>query len=322
MNRSFIVLLVAAVPAVAFCQRGTRHGGGPVQADIHPLIQRLMDQKQKVRFSGVRVVQHIERGVRRLMTESVVRDGVRIRTEVLHDSEVKGQISVEDDHKRLVWSPATNEIREMPARESEAMFRLARIFAKGESKSEVKETDGGSIAGFPTRQLEVDNSKGGVVSRAWIDPAHNVLLKLQTFDPRGDLVGSIEFTSVQFNPTINASTFRIDKPGARLVTPYDDLKRLSAEMGFKPMQLPRGWTLLSVRKLEPKGVKVLMQLYGNQRSRVSFFMIQGPVNADRLKRIEGRNVNSYVWENNGMRFALLGDPSEQDLRQLASHITE
>lgn len=319
-----LVLLALAAPALAQRGHGQRQGRPPMgPPNIHPLLRKVFDMRNKVKMTGVRELSHLEQGQRKLTTERIYRDGARIKTIVLDKGSGKGMEAVEDSRRRLVWNPELNEIRESAPREAEFFLRFGRMGGKFKPDEGVEESDGGNVAGVPTRQLQFGAPGQKPFSRVWIDAAHGVILKFQTFDKTGNVSGSMEFTSVEFSPTFPPGTFELKKPGARFVSTSDDLAKFARELGMKPYRLPVDdqWKLVGVRKLTPKGVKVLMQTYFGPESRVSLFQIQGSVDAERLRKMEGATTKSYVWTKDGAKLVLIGNRSEEDLRRLSTRVT-
>lgn len=297
------------------------------------LLKKVFSLRDKAKFVGVRVLQFVEQGEKRIVTEKISRDGGRVRIEVL-DGPQKGQISVEDEQTRRVWSPQSNEIREMPAREAEFLHRLLRMGGgrpegrpgQGrpmEGPPQFVESEGGRICGVATRLLETKSQSGRVVNQAWIDPQHGLVLKFQTLEGTGKRNGYLEFTSIRFVPSLPASTFLIDKPGARVVTLDEELRKAARDIGFKPLKLQvgSGWKLVNVRKMEPGGKKVLMQVYRNQQMQVSLFQMEGKVDSERLKHLQGRRMTSHVWDQSGYRLVLIGNVPAEGLKRLASTVS-
>jgi len=321
MNRCLAVTALTLAAHSLFAQG---HGGPGGDRPGPQLLRKVFEMRKSVRLTAIRTVQFLDQGERRLVTEKIVRDGVKMRTEIL-DGRQKGQISVEDEQERRVWSPNENVIRFSQAREAEFFSRFKGMGGRPDhAPPQVKETDGGNVAGVPTRQLEFSSQEGRVFSRSWIDPVHGVVLKNQSFDRDGKLNGSFEYTSIKFNPQIPQGTFQISKPGAKLITPDDDLRRLAREMGVKAyrIRLASGWRLVAVRKMSPKGTTILMQFYKNDHSRVSLFVIQGPVDAERLRKMQGAKINTHVWDVGSIHLALVGDLPVQDLRRLADQVSD
>lgn len=318
--RAILGTLLLTVAAVTVGQPGPHRDRRPDRGfDIHPLFRKVLENRDKVRLSGVRVLQLLERGERKLITERVWRDGLKTRTEVTAGGAV-GMTAVEDSQTRRVWDPRTNEVRESSPRETESLFRFGRMMSKSRERSKLTENEGGRIAGVPTRQLEMAMASGQVLSRVWIDPVRGVVLKLQTFDPKGTLAGSMEFTSVKYETSLPESTFALRKPGARWVTVEEELRQAARQLEFSPCRLPQPWKLVGVRTMRPKDTKILMQTYFNGRARVSLFQIKGGVDGERLRRLGGPETNSHVWNIDGYRLVLIGDLPESQLRQLAGQV--
>ena len=147
---------------------------------------------------------------------------------------------------------------------------------------------------------------------------------MQSFDPKGQLNGSMEYTSVQFDPKFPSKIFDFQKPGAKFITAYDDLKKISSELGMKPYRIQQNdsWKLVAVRKLDPKGIKVLMQTYAGKAGRLSLFQIKGDVNPERLQRMTGRDSASYVWNKDGSQLVLIGNLTQDELRRWAERVSD
>ncbi|MBS1715314.1 MAG: hypothetical protein JST30_13355 [Armatimonadetes bacterium] len=314
----FVWIALSAVAVSAQGKPRGRHEGPP--PTVHPLFRKVMDAASRVRLSGVRVVQVPDQGDRRLVTEKVYRDGFRMRTEVTSTGPNKGEIAVEDGRKRLVYFPSRNVIREFPARERESSMRLGRLAGMFPG-TKVSESDGGKVAGVATKLLEVTGPSGRVNARAWVDTVHWVVLRLQTFNSKGDQAGSVEYTSVDFSPSFPQRAFELIVAGAKRVTPEDELAEYGRDLGFRPYRLKAPWKLSSVRKMTPRGTKVLMSVYDSKDGHLSLFQIQGQLDGQRLKRLEGPNTHSHVWETGGYKFALIGSQTEEVLRRLASTVS-
>lgn len=334
MPKVFACSLVLLAAAASMAQSGKPGGKGP-RPEPPALMRRVFEMRDKARFVGVRVVQMLEQGDKRLVTEKIYRDGRKVRIEVL-DGPNKGQISVEDEDSRRVWSPQRNEIRELPAREAEFFHRLFRMGGRsgperkppGQDKPpkdgppQFIESEGGRICGVATRLLEAKSQSGRVVNQTWIDPQHGVVLKFQTLEGGGRRNGYLEFTSIKFDSAIPPSTFTIVKPGARVITLDSELRNAAQQLGFRALRVQaNGWKLVNVRKMQPGGNKVLMQVYRNQNLQVSLFQMQGKVDGDRLKNLQGGRMTSHVWDQSGFKMVLIGNVPAEGLKRLASTVS-
>jgi len=326
MKGTFSLVFLVCVPSLLWAQtRPTMAPGDEPPA----LMRKVFAMRDKVKFTGVRIVQHLEKGERQFVKERIFRDGVRVRIETM-DGPKSGQIAVENNETRRVWSSSDNTIREMPARESEFFMRLGKMGGRPSEGRKLRErpilqeSDGGIVAGVSTRLLEFKTPDGKVMSQTWIDPVHGVILKFQNLDQKGIRNGFLEFKSIKFDTQIAANNFVIDKPDARLITPGDELKQFARDLGFKPYRLPQSssWRLVSVRKMEPKGTKVLMQIYKNQRNQVSLFVIHGNLNEERLKHLQGGRTNTHVWDRDGVRMVLIGNLEPEGLLRLAGSVID
>ncbi|MBS1722073.1 MAG: hypothetical protein JSS66_03590 [Armatimonadetes bacterium] len=316
MTRTLALSVLVAFSVASFSQG--RPGPDARREMAHPLFQKVMQGRRTLRMTGVRVLQHMEGGDRRLVTERFWQDGPKVRTEVTDGGEV-GQISVESNRLRQVWDPRSNEIREMPMREAEAVMRFARLLMRAKASGRIVESEGGKVAGQRTRLLEVIAPNNNAIARLWIDPDHSAMLKFQAFDPKGAMTGSMEFTSVDFPSAIPGSTFTINKPGSRVVTAEETLQRVARGLGFKPYRL-KGWKIVEARRMAPKGTKVMMSVYMDADRRVTLFQLQGSVNPERLHKLFGGQTSSYVWNTDGYQFVLVGDLPQDALRRLAGQV--
>ncbi|MCW5937380.1 MAG: hypothetical protein KIT11_08755 [Fimbriimonadaceae bacterium] len=311
-------LRAAHVVAVALLGSGTALAQRPVP----DLVKKVMDSYDKVKFLGVRTLQFRDKDGPRLVTERVIRDGRKMRIEVL-DGATKGFVIVDDGMTRHAFDPRTNEIREVPSREREFVARIRGAFARGRRKGEHTEEEGGPVAGIKTRVLEVKDP-GGSLLKVWIDPAEGNVLKFQTFDRQGGQNAFFEYTRVDYNAKIPADAFTINKPGARVVTAEDDLRRFEREFGMRPFRiLPiQGWKLASARKLEPGNAKVVMQTYLTPKGPVSLFQVRGEVLEERLRRAAGERARARSWKAGGVTLVLVGNLTDEELERISNRVKD
>lgn len=327
MRSIWLFAVFAILTSGTVAQKRGQHGPqgaprGPMGgAQANPLIRKLLESRDKVKFTGIRVIQHLESDERKIVTERVWRDGHRIKTEAT-DGPNKGKIAIEDARLRQEWIPADNTVRTSPARENEFFLRFGRMGGFGRRPLPLVESDGGRIAGVMTRLLVSKGPDGKVEAQAWIDPVHGVLLKFQSFDREGRRNSYLEYTNIKFDATFIAGTFRLDKPGAKYLTPQDDLRRFARELGMKPYTFPpqSPWELVAVRKMELKGTKVLMQHFRGRGGRLSLFIMSGNADMSNFGRKEKDGAKAHVWAKDGFKFALIGRLPQEDLRRLADAI--
>ncbi len=316
-----LLLAVLTVPAGA---QAPRKGPGP-ERELHPLLRRVDDSRSAVRMVGVRTVQVGFGPNSRVTTERYFRSGARFRIETVGEGQNRGQIVVEDGRRRLVYFPAKNEIREQPPLEGRLLHALRRASAgppgRG-GKPKFVESDGGTIAGHKTRLLEVQRPDGQASMRLWIQPEQAVVLKLQSLSPRGEQLAYFEFTRVAFGQEIPESQFRLDMPGARFVSPQDELERVARQANVRPLRLPEdtGYRLEAVRRVGSKGREILVQTYAGPRGRLSLFVLRGEIDERLLARIASGREDSHVWQSGPFTLVLIGDLPPEQLRRLAGRV--
>jgi hypothetical protein len=317
-----LALLAASTPLAPAQQRAPEpHGQEPPE-----ILRRVRAAEERVRFSGVRRTEVLEEDGTRVVVELVVREGRRMRIVFPEAPDMRGQVIVESPRDRLHYNPATNEIRVLPPREMALFGMPERPMAEGgprPPKLRFRARDGGEVAGVPTRLVEVIGPDDRPVRRLWIDPKTLVVLKAEAFGRRGEKLAGFEYRRINFQPTIPEGSFELNIPGARLVTPEDDLERVCRRLGLPMFRLPRasGFRLVSVRPLARGGVTAVMQSYGGPNQRVSLFVVKGDVDPRRLQQTGGQWANSHTWTARGVRLVLIGDMPVEELRRLAQQVT-
>lgn len=285
------------------------------QETAEEVVEKVRERSGTVRFAGVRTVwMRTAQGERRF-EERILRQGTRWKISYPEDSPYAGQAVWEMGGKRYQYTAATDEVRVTPSRAAE-MLVAGLTPRRGGS---VKVSPGGRVAGRDTVMLEVAESDGDVRQRAWVDRSEWVVLKRELFDGRGKSVGGFEFRRIEFGVRLPRGTFDLPR-GAQVLTVMDVLEREARAAGMTAHVLDArsGWTLVSAGRLEVEGMTILRQFYTSERGRVSLFQMRGE--APRLAGSGGRRVRTHQWKSGGFTFALVGEMSEQDLRDLARRV--
>ncbi len=330
--------LLAVLAAPAWCQ-------GPPRHEMHPMLKKVAGAMANYKFTGERSVLMPQRDGAIKFTERIWRDKLSIRSEFRGDSRFNGQIIVESKDRRLHLIPSLKIVRESAPRQDEALnFILGTSGSapgvshgsqrrggrgegqnNGERKLEIKfsESDGGKIAGYGTRLLQMTGQDGRVFQKFWIEPKRSFIMKHSALDSNGKEWGGFEYKRVQFNPSIDNSLFSLKIPsGYKLVTLLDDLKAHAEKLSLKPYRIQgaSGYKLVGVRAISEQKTKVLTQTYTNGKNRLTFYQIKGEFNTDRFKSAAGGRFNVHVWSADGVRFLLMGEFSENDLKSLADKV--
>ncbi len=314
MNRILTFSILLAVAPLAVAQRTGESRPGVDQ--IPPILRQAIRKMSSVRFSGTRTVEVLEGSNRERHVEYVLRDGPRTRTWFPSASPYAGQVIVETPRERRHYYPGRNEIYVTPPRREEAVARLMRLGRRSGIRVTVK--DGPAIAERPTVQVSLLEGSGNPIQHLWIDREQAVILKRELFDAVGTRVGFFEFTDIDYRPRINPGDFELDRKGAKVVTPVDQLARLAKQGGLNAVRLPdsEGYRLEWVRRLPGGRVTVIQQAYSKGDVSLSFFHAGAEVNLPMLRRTQ-KGFESFSWTQQGNTYALLGNVGADELRRLA-----
>jgi len=244
-----------------------------------------------------------------------MRDGERTRIEFPSGSAYDGQVIVEDAAERRHYLPDQNTIRVLPARRDEGLAKLRTLMRDGG----VTAQPGERIAGYPTVEVTGKDTVGNVVQRFAIEPESGMVLRYQLYDATGTELGGFAYSKVDLSPGAFAPTlFQIERRGAKLITPYDQLRILAKRAGYPPVSLPpsSGYRLDTVRIVKLEDGRVLAQNYVGPGGRLSLYELQAAVSPARLRRQGGRVLNTLSWTANGTTFVLVGPQDDATLARL------
>jgi hypothetical protein len=159
--------------------------------------------------------------------------------------------------------------------------------------------------------------------KVWIDVSERALLKREVYDENGRLTAGFEFTRVSYPATLDASLFRLDKPGVTVVRPLDSLIRTARQMGMEVYYVPAatGYLLMGAKKIELAGQEVLSQVYANEDTRFSLFQVKGAIDRKKLAEAGGDRFNTLAWSRDRMSFVLIGALEVEELREIADEVT-
>lgn len=293
---------------------------GFAQDDAASLLKRSLNRN--ARYTGVRTVDFRRGPDPSSHQEYVMRDGSRLRIEFPKGSPMEGQIIVENGEERRHFFPELNEIHILPPRREEAFDRLNKFLTE---RSRFRINFGGdqSVAGRTARQLVVADPRGNVVQKIFVDRETGVILKRDLFDPVGSRVGGFEFSEFRANPNIDRRLFKLNRKGARIMTPRDLMEQTAKREGFRPLSLPEKNGV----KLEWSGVRdfdrqgVFIQGYVSPFGRLTLFQLRQIVSQDRLRGFARDKVKFVFWRREGRTFVLVGETDGETLRRLASPIS-
>lgn len=329
-----LVALALVLTSVASAQRpgprgnpGNRPANGGFangQFDSE-LMRKVMEAPKKLRYSGTRAVEIRANGERIRHIETIIHDGMMTRTEFSGNSALDGQVIVENGRRRMKYLPRENEIWTLPGRPDEALQSMRRFMNEVRRNNfKVERGSGGSIAGHDTLRLGFKDNHGNLVQRIWIEPRTGMVLKRELFDLVGTLIGSFEFSSINFSPKFSPADFQINRRGAKQVTPIQRLEEIEKRSGIRTMTLPpsSGFELESVQLMKFNQKDIVMLQFIGETGRVSIFQFKGEVDIARMRKMAGGRVTTHMFDRGDVHICLLGSVPEQELRRLAQLLVD
>lgn len=311
MKASFGLLLIASLsPMEAFCQEDSR--------SLPPVVVKALSVARQLRYSGTRTVTFREGTERRSHVEFILKDGPKSRIWFPPGSPHYGQVIIESGPKRVQYMPESDKVIETPARGDDALNRLSAII-RNVARFRVETEKGGPVAGFETQRANITDRRGNCIQSLWIEPKSGMVLKRELYDRVGAVVGSFEFTTVNFKPQFNRRDFEINRK-VKQVRLHELFGELCQKHGFERLGLAKGadYDLQAVRVLNPKGrMPVLMQSYSGPRGVVTLFQVQGEVNPKRLETLARGSASTYSWKAFGKSLVLVGEASRSELVRLS-----
>jgi hypothetical protein len=283
------------------------------------VLRRAIAAANTLRFTGHRIVTVLRDGQSSRHEEIVMRDGPRLRIEFPSSGAYAGQVIVENGRERRHFLPAANEIRTLPTRREEGLKRLRALARNGRVTTEA----GDRIAGLETVEVIVRDASGNLLQRLAIEPDSGMVLRRRVYNATGTEVGGFVFTKVDLNPgPFDPSLFRIQRRGAKLTTPWDELRKVAARSGFAPVGLPEstGYHLDTVRIARLPDGPVLVQTYIGPGGRLSLYQVKAVVSPERLRREARGIVRTLSWSADGRNFVLLGPQDEGTLAKLKASV--
>lgn len=316
-NGLLVLGTAALLTSFASAQRGGPRGPVGLGKDRPEILRKMLQAFRDLRYSGTRLVEFRTGAERDSHLEFVLKSGPFTRIEFPRTEPQAGQIIIETLQDRFHYFPDSNEIHVLPPRREEALGRLGDLLRGG---IRAQESDGEKIAGYPTSLVTLSDPRGNPIQKLWIFPRNGMLLKRELYDPLGARVGFFEYREVNFDPLVRPEDFRPARRGAKMVYPKDLLRRIAKENGFE------AWTLAedadtrldNSRLVRVEGNAVLAQTYQSPRGPLSLFQTKAKMEAGRFRQLAKRQGwSAFVWQNNGLTFALIGNLPEDELERLS-----
>ncbi len=323
-GRSIGIVGLAALVGFAYCQArpgkptfhapGKRAPGRPA-GGLNPILARLIAAANTVTMEGIRDVTFVQEK-KPNRREHVYYDRGNVRIEQVGGA---GEIMIEGPKGRFNYLPQRHEIYQGQGRGLGA--QIAFLGGIG-GKLMVDESPGGAVAGFGTRLIQIKNAQGKLLQRIWAENNSSAILKREGYDAKGNVRLAYAFSEVLLGGSMPASLFEPNFPGAKLITPEDELKRIAKNLKLPPFMLDpsTGFTLYGAGKLKAGDTNILKEFYGNGKLRLSLFVLAKSVNDQAISGLTGKNLSSFVFQKDGCSIVLVGNIDPNTLRQLAESV--
>lgn len=314
--------LVACSVTLSFGQTRPKQNRVQAFSNLPQIVQKAL-VSARLRYSGVRVVQFGVGAKSKSHEEIVLHDGDRTRIEFPSNSPLSGQVIVEDSKQRQQFFPRRNAIEVLPPRNDVTMVRLA-IFVRRALKQgwQIGTAGGEQIAGIDTQMAYVQDPRGTLRQKMWIDPNTGMILGRAIYNNNGEAQGSFRFSQIDYRPQIRAQDFVLNQPGAKVITPAMKINQLATRNGFTPTMIrpESGYQLESVRMVRVSDDQALSQVYSSENGKISLFQLKQSVDPMLLKKIANGRFKVYTWQRNGETLALVGELDERKLQEIATQL--
>lgn len=309
MRFVFLLLSLAGLSAAAVAQ--------PEHAHLDRLEQILRRQEQ-IRFVGTRVVYLRVNGVIKTVVESVIRDGMKSRTEFPNDPIRKGMVIIEDGRQRLEYIPQLNELRRGPSNRDQTLQQLRRMIqAARNGQIRFRLFDGGAVADRPTIAFEVSDVAGNVARRLWFDRATGLLLKSQLLGRGGEMMGGFEFRRVAFNAKADPSLFVFERHGVQIV---DEVSGIDVPWALWPTWLPNGFEPTGAGMRLVDGKRVALLHFSDGARHITVF--QSPEVRLGEEPLRGGNIQLATRRVGSVWVAAVGNVSKEVLARILNSLAE
>jgi len=289
--------------------------------NLPPIVQLALNAQGKLKYSGRGLVTVHRPDADETLEDLVWQQGLSSRIEYPQGSTRYGEVIVESPSLgRLHYRPHPNEIEVGSYRRGGIRLGLAIPWRHQETTFNV----GGlqAIAGQRAQYVEMLTG-GKIVQRLWISPESGLVLKKTVLDPHsGRLIFSSEFEQITMNPVISPDMFKLNIPGARIVTQRDLVARLEQSHGFTETILPASprFTLDGGNVFRPNGsTQTLEQRYSGPGGRFNLFQVKGPVDP-RMLNHWAHGLKTLSWSRNGETLAIVGNIDDATLHDVARQL--
>lgn len=236
----------------------------------------------------------------------------KTRTDYFSPGCVAGFIVIQDGSNVFTYLPSLDVWEKKPASEAVSPEALRPDLVKN---FDIRLIGSAVVAGRSAYViLATPHNPDETARRLWIDEASYLVIGMQVEDPRGTIVNSSHYTSIELNPTdIGPDAFRITGKVRDVPKPA----RVEFE-SLVPKYLPSGYRLYVSTSITVNGASCAHMQFSNGSNVISLFERRGEDAIDRSPVPHKSNVTSVLtWSRDGIVFTLIGDVAHKELVKIA-----
>lgn len=309
-----ILVLLVGVEALA-----QRRPPPPPPSRALELLRRCARMQPQLRFSGERTVELVVDGERQVLTEFVLRDGLRSRTTYPENSPRRGFVVLEIPEGRWEFNPIRNEIRRSPPRRDEAIQLLVEQLRAAENgRLTVQPLEQLTIAGVKAVGVGIGDASGNLGRKMWLDPESGLILKAVQVGRVGQRLAAFEFKRVNYEPVIRPGDFEpLRREGAKYITDEPDFDVPWEVMA--PAWLPPGFEPSGRGLRNLGGRPVVLLHYSDGRRHFTVFQSNGP-RPPELPPRPARDINSRASRSGDVWSVAMGNLDGETLERVVQSI--
>ena len=305
---------------------GTRVPAGNTLSQSDPNAERLLRQmlvaENNLTLAGTQVTM-VSGGA--TSEQRVLRNGARaLRLDYDQPPQMRGEQIVDDGKTYFHFLPKQNKVETQASQVHSLRVRVPQVIQQvRQGQLLVQWVGQDTVAGHACAIVDV-TTRGGPTARQrfWIDPTNGAQLKIEQYNAADKLLSVSYYTSVSYNPPLNAHSF--DPPQAPTASvpqarPQQTVPTPS-QVGFvvlQPSFLPPGFHWQSAAVTEYQGRKVAALRYTNGLGLLSLYETRdnGSEKADAFP-----HPGVLVGQRKGLKIVLIGNQGRPSLRNVINSL--
>ncbi|MEN6582960.1 MAG: MucB/RseB C-terminal domain-containing protein [Armatimonadota bacterium] len=301
MTKKIVTTLLAALslPAVVFGANATE------------VLKRAEVADQRVSYRGVKVATFRFNGRSTVSSFKVIHMVPDLtRVEFFSPASLSGMVVIQDGSTSWKLRPRSQCWEESGGQSVPAM---GMIHQEALQNYDLRIAGSDTVAGRPAYVIHaIPKSKEEAAHRVWVDKGCFLVMGTQVESPRGFILNSSRYSSIQINPgNISHSLFKVS--GKVKCQPKPGSKAMNV---VKPSYLPKGYKLVAVSRMSVNGSCCAHMQFSNGANSISLFQRRAHCESPQTS-IKSKMTNVITWAHKGVLFTLMGSVPRSELRKIA-----